>query len=161
LHGSTLSENKEIEGYQAYKCAPRHSLSLSNMNHREYLHKEGTFGIAKACKNDYQAVADMSDNIYNGFDYLLPIFHQWIDLEEEKSGQVRNFVLLNADQKVVGYQIFFILENGYSLFAQALRISPLLKGEGMGKLFDKLCKDYMKSFLSAKAFSNVSLLNVF
>jgi len=124
------------------------------MASRQLLLKNEDFGIAKAEHKDYQAIVDMSDNIYNGFDYLLPIYHKWIDMEVEKPDKMKGFVLVDSKNKVVGYQMIFILEKGKSIFAQALRICPSLKGKGMGKIFDKLCKDYLKTFLQPEVTCN-------
>jgi len=117
------------------------------MGTRQVLRQENGHGIAKALPEDYSAVKAMSKNIYNGFDYLLPIYQKWIDMESEMPDKVKNLVLLDDDGQVLGYQSYFIFENGKSVFAQALRISPSCRGKGIGKLFTKLSNEYLKTFL--------------
>jgi len=59
-------------------------LSIAHMQAREILSCAGDFAVAKALPCGDDAVAEISTNIYNGFDYLLPLYHKWIDFEEEK-----------------------------------------------------------------------------
>jgi len=104
---------------------------------------ENGFTLQPAKHEHYDIIATMSEGIYNGFDYLLPLFHKWIDLEKEKQDKVKNVVLVDPNGKVIGFENFFILENGKSVFAQAMRVDKSLRGKGIGKLFNELCSTYL------------------
>jgi len=107
------------------------------------IQSENGFSLQPAEHEHYNTIVAMSDGIYIGFDYLLPIFHKWIDLEKEKKDKVKNVVLVDPNGKVIGFENFLILENGKSVFARALRIEPSLRGKGIGKLFINLCNSYL------------------
>jgi len=102
---------------------------------------EGYF-LARATKEDYDAVQKMSKDVLSGFDYILPLFSQYI--EQEENGLRKNFVLLNEAKNVVGFQSFFLLENGQSVFVQGLRVHPELRGMGVGRIFLKMCHQELK-----------------
>jgi len=111
---------------------------------RQVLISANEYFLAKAKHEDLEVILEMSENVLSGFDYLKPIFKQWIDIEEKENTRL-NLVLLDKEKKVVGFQSFGLLHGFEAVFSQALRIHPSLRGKGVGRIFLSLSHQYLKS----------------
>jgi len=66
---------------------------------------------------------------------------------ENPEGTRRNLILM-VNGKVAGFQSYLLQNNGNIALAQALRVDFALKGQGMGKKFMNLCRDYLQNLNS-------------
>ena len=99
--------------------------------------------LAKATRDHYQPILDISEGVYDGLDYFTGVYYKWITQEEVDPMKRRNIVLLDADDRVIGFQSYMFQDGGKRVLVQALRIDPSLKGMGVGKKFMELCREFI------------------
>ena len=99
--------------------------------------------LAPATHDHYRPLLEISRGIYDGLDYFSNVYHVWVDQEKEDPRRRRNVVLLDENEKVIGYQSFMFQDGGRRVVAQALRIDLSLKGLGVGKRFMELCREFL------------------
>jgi len=121
------------------------------MPHAEeaYIVEQG-LTLKRAKHEHFKAIEAISHDIYHGFDYLLSLYHEWIDMEIEIPNNIKNFVIADTTGRILGYQCYFFLEQRNSIFVQAMRIDPAFQGKGFGRLFTEMTKQYIRSFLSSQ-----------
>jgi hypothetical protein len=84
-----------------------------------------------------------SHGVYNGSDYLPPVYMDWIRQEERNPKERSNIVLLNERDRVLGFMSCFFLDKGRKIHQQSLRIDPRMQKSGIAKSFFRLYQDYM------------------
>ena len=91
----------------------------------------------------YDEILEISKDVYDGlYDYICQVYCHWIQEEQTRPQKRRNLVLLDEEENPVGYQSFLIQDDGRQVVAQALRIDGRLRGQGVGRKFNQLCRDY-------------------
>ena len=91
-----------------------------------------------ASADDYEEVLEMSKGIYNGYDYLPFVFHQW--LEEPN----RLVFVAQLEEKLVGLYSTSIISGGTSCTSQALRIHHKYRGKRLGSYLENGLYDYIR-----------------
>jgi len=87
----------------------------------------GTLTFRVAQPGDHSDVVKMSEGIYSGNDYLPLKFHQWLQREN------LTVLLGYSDDKLVGLQACFVVDEGRTYIRRAGRIQPELRGQGLGR----------------------------
>ena len=75
--------------------------------------------LAKA--SDFDDVVKLSEGIYNGYDFIPAVFHQWLKRENVA------IMMLYADKKLIGLEAGHIIDGGKTLVRRGGRIAPNLK----------------------------------
>ena len=99
--------------------------------------------LVEAKLKHYEPLLEISKDVYDGFDYIEQVYKEWISEEQTDPQKRRNLVLLDEADRVIGYQSFYFQEEGRKVVAQALRIDGGLRGQGVGRQFSQLCKQYL------------------
>ena len=81
------------------------------------------FRLAEA--SDIDEVVKLSDGIYNGYDYLPVVFHQWLKMENAA------IMMALSERKLVGLQACCVVDDGKTFIRRAGRILPELRGQGL------------------------------
>lgn len=79
--------------------------------------------LAKA--SDFDDVVKLSERIYNGYDFIPVVFHQWRKRENVA------IIMLYADKKPIGLEAGHIVDGGKTLVRRGGRIAPNLRGQGL------------------------------
>ena len=120
--------------------------------------------LAKA--SDFDDVVKLSEGIYNGYDFIPVVFHQWLKRENVA------IMMLYADHKLIGLEAGHIVDDGKTLVRRGGRIAPNLRGQGLvGKMvpawqqyvsavFPKVSKERLSTFVEIKA-KGVSAFRLF
>ena len=120
--------------------------------------------LAKA--SDFDDVVKLSEGIYNGYDFIPVVFHQWLKRENVA------IMMLYADNKLIGLEAGHIVDGGKTLVRRGGRIAPNLRGQGLvGKMvpawqqyvsavFPKVSKERLSTFVEIKA-KGVSAFRLF
>ena len=87
---------------------------------------------------DYEEILEMSEGIYDGYDYLPFVFHQW--LKEPN----RLVFVAQLEEKLVGLSSISIISGGTTCTCQALRIHPNYRGKRLGSYLEKAIYNYMR-----------------
>ena len=87
---------------------------------------------------DYEEILEMSEGIYDGYDYLPFVFHQW--LKEPN----RLVFVAQLDGKLVGLCSTSIISGGTTCTSQALRIHPNYRRKRLGSYLEKAMHDYIR-----------------
>ena len=87
---------------------------------------------------DYEEVLEMSEGIYNGYDYLPFVFHQW--LKEPN----RLVFVAELEEKLVGLYSTSIISGGTTCTSQAIRIHPKYRGKRLGSYVVKSMHNYIR-----------------
>ena len=87
---------------------------------------------------DYEEILDMSEGIYDGYDYLPFVFHQWLN-EPNRLVFVAQF-----EEKLVGLNSISIISGGTTCVGQALRIHPNYRGKRLASYLKNAIGDYMR-----------------
>ena len=111
--------------------------------------------LAKA--SDFDDVVKLSEGIYNGYDFIPVVFHQWLKRENVA------IMMLYADNKLIGLEAGHIVDDGKTLVRRGGRIAPNLRGQGLvGKMvpalqqyvsavFPKVSRERISTFVEIKA----------
>ena len=111
--------------------------------------------LAKA--SDFDDVVKLSEGIYNGYDFIPVVFHQWLKRENVA------IMMLYADHKLIGLEAGHIVDDGKTLVRRGGRIAPNLRGQGLvGKMipalqqyvsavFPKVSRERISTFVEIKA----------
>ena len=87
---------------------------------------------------DYEEVLEMSEGMYDGYDYLPSVFHQWL------KEPYRLVFVAELEEKLVGLRSVSIISGGTTCTAQALRIHPNYRGKHLGSYLEKATQDYIR-----------------
>ena len=87
---------------------------------------------------DYEEILEMSEGIYDGYDYLPFVFHQW--LKEPN----RLVFVAQLEGKLVGLSSIHIISGGKTCVTQQLRIHPNYRSKRLGSYLEKAMYDYMR-----------------
>ena len=87
---------------------------------------------------DYEEVLEMSEGIFDGYDYLPFVFHQWLK-EPNRLVFVAQF-----EGKVVGLCSTSIISGGTTCSSQGMRIHPNYRGKRLGSYLEKAMQDYFR-----------------
>ena len=111
--------------------------------------------LAKA--SDFDDVVKLSEGIYNGYDFIPVVFHQWL---KRKNVAI---MMLYADNKLIGLEAGHIVDGGKTLVRRGGRIAPNLRGQGLVRkmvpawqqyvsaVFPKVSKERLSTFVEIKA----------
>ncbi len=99
--------------------------------------------LVKAEEKHFQGVLDISKGVYEGLDYLPGVYHVWLEQEAGYSDWRKNVVLLDEQDRVIGFQSFLLQDKSRRVIAQALRIDKSVQGRGLGREFMKMCRDFL------------------
>ena len=81
------------------------------------------FRLAEA--SDIDEVVKLSGGIYNGYDYLPVVFHQWQKMENAA------IMMALSGKKLVGLEVCCVFDDGKTFIRRAGRILPELLGQGL------------------------------
>ena len=95
------------------------------------------FSTRPASSEDYQEVLQVSEGLYDGYDYLPFVFHQWL----RDNNRVNVVARLGA--KLVGFVSVVSLDDGATCSLDALRIHPNYRCRGFGV---RLAKEALNLF---------------
>ena len=95
-----------------------------------------TFRLAQS--GDFDAVVKLSEGIYDGHDYLPFKFHNWLQRD--------NLVVLLAysDDKLVGLQACFVVDEGRTFIRRAERILAELRGQDLVRQLREFARKYVR-----------------
>ena len=111
--------------------------------------------LAKA--SDFDDVVKLSEGIYNGYDFIPVVFHQWLKRENVA------IMMLYADNKLIGLEAGHIVDGGKTLVRRGGRIAPNLRGQGLlrkmahawqqyvSSVFPKVSRQRLSTFVDIKA----------
>jgi len=97
--------------------------------------------VRKARPDDFEAIVEMSKGIYDGHDYFLCVFHEWLQSPH------RLIFVAECLEKVVGLRAINIVDNGQTFISQGLRIHPDYRGQGLSSRLISAVHDYIRNFL--------------
>lgn len=95
--------------------------------------------VRKAREDDFQAIIEMSEGIYQGHDYFLCVFHDWLQTLH------RLIFVAEFDGKVVGLRAINIVDNGKTFISQGLRIHPDFRGQGLSSRLIDAVHDFIRT----------------
>ncbi|XP_078579097.1 putative N-acetyltransferase 16 [Branchiostoma floridae x Branchiostoma japonicum] len=86
----------------------------------------GELTVREAKHTDFEAVMKMAcpDNFRDGFDYLPAKFHQYVDDPDVF------FILIELEHSLVGFNVYWFIDDGDSLLGKNGRQDPKYKGTG-------------------------------
>ena len=111
--------------------------------------------LAKA--SDFDDVVKLSEGIYNGYDFIPVVFHQWLKRENVA------IMMLYADKRLIGLEAGHIVDDGKTLVRRGGRIAPNLRGQGLvgemvpawqqyvSAVFPKVSRQRFSTFVEVKA----------
>ena len=99
-----------------------------------------TFRLAQS--GDFDAVVKLSEGIYDGHDYLPFIFHKWLQRDN------LDVLLAYFDEKLVGLQACFVVDEGRTLIRRAERILAELRGQGLARQLREFARKYVSEHYS-------------
>ncbi|XP_068128234.1 probable N-acetyltransferase 16 [Hyperolius riggenbachi] len=100
---------------------------------------ESSIEFVPATAEDYDEVMSFSGGIYNGTDYLPFRYHAW--LKDHR----RRMFLAKSEGKIVAFESFLLVDDGKTAAAEALRVAPWMRGQGVAGLIQKFCLDVLRS----------------
>lgn len=95
--------------------------------------------IRKAREDDFEAIVEMSKGIYDGHDYFLCVFHEWLQNSH------RLIFVAECQEKVVGLRAINIVDDGKTFISQGLRIHPGFRGQGLSSRLISAVHDYIRN----------------
>lgn len=95
--------------------------------------------VRSATIEDYPAVLEMSEGIYQGHDGTPHLFKQWL--------QKDNVVVLIAtyEEKAIGLCAVCIVDEGQTFISKGLRIHSLFRGKGLGTKFVMAVRQFVRN----------------
>ena len=95
-----------------------------------------TFRLAQP--GDFNAVVKLSEGIYTGHDYLPLTFHKWLQRDNLA------VILAYSDDKLVGLQACFVVDEGRTLIPRAERILAEFRGQGLVRQLREFARKYVR-----------------
>ena len=95
-----------------------------------------TFRLAQP--GDFDAVVKLSEGIWDGHDYLPLKFHKWLQRDN------LDVLLAYSDDKLVGLQACFVVDEGRTLIRRAERILNELRGQGLARQLREFARKYTR-----------------
>ena len=95
--------------------------------------------VRSATIEDFPAVLEMSEGIYQGHDDTPQLFKQWLQRD--------NIVVLVATngEKAIGLCAVCIVDEGQTFFSRGFRIHPLFRGKGFGTKFVMAVRQFVRN----------------
>ena len=109
-----------------------------------------TFRLAQS--GDFDAVAKLSEGIYDGQDYLPFKFHKWLQ------GDNLAVLLAFSDDKLVGLTACFVIDEGRTFIRRAERILAERRGQGLVRQLREFATQYAREHypsLQRKRFTTI------
>jgi len=94
-----------------------------------------TFRLAQS--RDFDAVVKLSEGIYDGHDYLPFTFHKWLQRDN------LDVLLTHSDNKLVGLQVCFVVDEGRTCIRRGGRILAELRGQGLLRQLREFARKYI------------------
>ncbi|XP_046908045.1 probable N-acetyltransferase 16 isoform X2 [Hypomesus transpacificus] len=95
-----------------------------------------TFWLAE--EKDYDDVMGISDNIYQGNDYLPRRYHSWMT----EPGRV--VMLARRGNKLVALESGLLVDDGCTVVVEGLRVCPSERGRGVAGVIQRFLDDYLQ-----------------
>ncbi|KAK3728393.1 hypothetical protein QZH41_005983 [Actinostola sp. cb2023] len=94
--------------------------------------------VRKARGDDFTSIQAMSKGIYEGHDYFLCVFHEWLHCP------ARLIFVAELAEKVVGLRAVNIVDDGKTFISQGLRIHPDYRGQGLSSRLITSVHEYIR-----------------
>ena len=112
---------------------------LSGRKFSTKIHEELTCRLATS--SDFDNVVKLSTGIFNGYDCIPVVFHEWLKKENIA------IMLLFAGRSLIGLSASCIVDEGKTFVRRFDRITPSLRGQGLQrKIFDALHEHVQTNF---------------
>ncbi|XP_035263849.1 N-acetyltransferase 16, like isoform X1 [Anguilla anguilla] len=95
-----------------------------------------TFWLAQP--EDYDAVMDISENIYGGNDYLPHRYHSWMTEPN------RVVILAKREGKLVALESGLVVDEGHTVVVEGLRVCPNERGKGVARIIQRWVQQYIR-----------------
>ena len=95
-----------------------------------------TFRLAQ--RGDFDAVVKLSEGIYDGHDYLPFRFHKWLQRDN------LDVLLAYSEEKLVGLQACFVVDEGRTFIRRAERTLAELRGQGLARQLREFARKYVR-----------------
>ena len=93
--------------------------------------------VAKS--SDFDDVLKLSEVLYDGYDYLPVVYHEWLKRENVA------IMLMFAGRDLVGLQASHIVDDGKTFVRRAGRIASNLRGQGFRRTLAAAMDEYMRA----------------
>ncbi|CAH1798181.1 unnamed protein product [Owenia fusiformis] len=107
--------------------------------------------IREARLEDFDGVMDINKDVYEGLDYLPYKYHMYIKEGQSKGNRIC-LVAETNEGKIVAFRMAFLVDEGHTLIAQAVRVHPKYTSKGINKLLQdavvERCKTKVTKFIS-------------
>ncbi|XP_028403817.1 histidine N-acetyltransferase-like [Dendronephthya gigantea] len=89
-------------------------------------------------KSDFPAVLEMSKGVYEGLDYFIGEFLNYLDDPN------RRILIAEKDGKTVGLRVIHIIDDGETAIVQSLRVHLEYRRQGIGKRLIQECRNFVR-----------------
>ena len=136
-------------------------LQLSSYRKPFSVRNKMTLQFRLAESSDIDEVVRLSDGVYNGYDYLPVVFHQWLKKENVA------IMMSLSGRKIVGLEACCIVDDGKTFIRRAGRILSEYRGHGLlrenhraldghvREHFPKVCRERVSSFADLTSISTI------
>ncbi|XP_078345284.1 histidine N-acetyltransferase-like [Oculina patagonica] len=98
--------------------------------------KELTFRLAES--RDFDAVVKLSEGVYNGYDNLPLVYHNWLKMDN------LDIMLTHLGEKLVGLGACYIVDDEKTFVLRAGRVMPELHGRGIVRELSHVLEDHVR-----------------
>ncbi|KAJ8254830.1 hypothetical protein GJAV_G00197810 [Gymnothorax javanicus] len=95
-----------------------------------------TFWLARS--EDYDDVIGISENIYDGYDYLPHRYHSWMTEPD------RVVILAKKEGKLMALESGLLLDGGRTVLIEGLRVCPSERGKGIAGVIQRFVDQYIR-----------------
>ncbi|EGD79185.1 hypothetical protein PTSG_09914 [Salpingoeca rosetta] len=96
------------------------------------------FVVREATLADRDTIlGELSDNIYNGFDYIPCCYQRWLHDDEHTMLCVEE----RNTNTIVGFEVIGLYDGGRTAVYHALRVHPAYRGQGVAKLLGRALQE--------------------